>query len=128
MAFTQTKTFNINESNVSLDNGDKLIFKLVLKGSTTANFTASLTQGSLNNSSLCNYNVGGNAVAGWSDKDPLIGNYLTTGDYIFTRDDLTTVRVISGYVMQWVDASSPVGQVYEITNGQFGDLQGSPAC
>jgi hypothetical protein len=52
MAFTQTKTFNINESNVSLDNGDKLIFKLVLKGSTTANFTASLTQGSLNVFSL----------------------------------------------------------------------------
>ena len=52
MAFTQTKTFNINESNVSLDSGDKLIFKLVLKGSTTANFTASLTQGSLNIFSL----------------------------------------------------------------------------
>jgi hypothetical protein len=52
MAFTQTKTFNINESNISLDNGDKLIFKLVLKGSTTNNFTASLTQGSLNVSSL----------------------------------------------------------------------------
>ena len=52
MAFTQTKTFNINKSNVSLDNGDKLIFKLVLKGSTTANFTASLTQGSLNIFSL----------------------------------------------------------------------------
>jgi len=52
MPFTQTKTFNINESNVSLDKGDKLIFKLVLKGSTTNNFTASLTQGSLNVSSL----------------------------------------------------------------------------
>lgn len=52
MAFTQTKTFNINESNVSLETGDKLIFKLVLKGSSTNNFTASLTQGSLNVSSL----------------------------------------------------------------------------
>ena len=48
MAFTQTKTFNINQSNISLDKEDKLIFKLVLKGSTTNNFTASLTQGSLN--------------------------------------------------------------------------------
>ena len=52
MAFTQTKTFNINESNISLDNGDKLIFKLALKGTTTTNFTASLTQGSLYVASL----------------------------------------------------------------------------
>jgi hypothetical protein len=47
MAFTQTKTFNINQSSTTLEKEDKLIFKYVLKGSTTSNFTASITQGSL---------------------------------------------------------------------------------
>jgi hypothetical protein len=84
------------------------------------------TTGSVNNSSLCSY--GANAVAGWSDKNPSVGNYLTTGDSIFTNSSLTTVRIISGYVMQWIDASSPVGEVYDITNGVFGSSQGSPIC
>ena len=44
---TETKTFNINQPSVSLNQGDKLTFKLVLKGATTNNFTASLTEGSL---------------------------------------------------------------------------------
>jgi hypothetical protein len=86
------------------------------------------TTGSINNGSLCNYIIDGNAVAGWSDKDPFMGNYLTTGDSIFTNRGLTTARAISGYVMQWIDASSPVGQVYNISNGQFGNLLGPPAC
>lgn len=64
MSFTQTKTFNIDQT-VSLDLNDKLTFKLVLKSSTTNNFTASLTEGNLDISStspstgytstLCNY-------------------------------------------------------------------------
>ena len=44
---TETKTFNINQPAVSLNQGNKLTFKLVLKGATTNNFTASLTEGSL---------------------------------------------------------------------------------
>lgn len=52
MAFTQTKTFNINENPVPLEDGDELIFKLVLKGTTTNDITASLTQGSLYVASL----------------------------------------------------------------------------
>jgi hypothetical protein len=52
MAFTQTKTFNINQNGVSLDTGDKLTFKLVLQGSSTTNFTASITKGSLYVASL----------------------------------------------------------------------------
>jgi hypothetical protein len=43
----EIKTFNINQPSVSLTEGDKLTFKLVLKGNTTNNFTASLTEGSL---------------------------------------------------------------------------------
>ncbi len=30
MAFTQTKTFNIDQSSTTLEKGDKLIFKYVL--------------------------------------------------------------------------------------------------
>jgi len=43
----EIKTFSINQPAVSLTEGDKLTFKLVLKGNTTNNFTASLTEGSL---------------------------------------------------------------------------------
>jgi hypothetical protein len=43
----QTKTFSINQSSVSLNQTDKLTFKLVLKNTTTNNFTASLSEGSL---------------------------------------------------------------------------------
>jgi hypothetical protein len=43
----QTKTFSINQPSVSLNQTDKLTFKLVLKNTTTNNFTASLTEGSL---------------------------------------------------------------------------------
>jgi hypothetical protein len=52
MPFTQTKTFNIDQAGVSLDVGDKLTFKLVLQGSSTSNFTASISQGSLYVASL----------------------------------------------------------------------------
>jgi hypothetical protein len=48
----ENRTFSINQSPVSLNNGDKLTFKLVLKGTTTSNFTASLSEGSLLISSL----------------------------------------------------------------------------
>lgn len=64
MSFTQTKSFNIDQT-VPLDLNDKLIFKLVLKSSTTSNFTASITEGNLDivstapstgyTSTLCNY-------------------------------------------------------------------------
>ena len=52
MAFTQTKTFNIDQPSVTLEEGEELIFKLVLKGTTTSNITASITQGSLYVASL----------------------------------------------------------------------------
>jgi len=53
MAFTQTKSFSIDQSSVSLTNGDKLHFKFKVKGTTEANnFTASISKGALNVSSL----------------------------------------------------------------------------
>lgn len=53
MAFTQTKSFNIDQSPVNLQNGDVLRFKFKVKGTTEANnFTASISKGALNVSSL----------------------------------------------------------------------------
>ena len=48
----QTKTLSINQSPVTLNTGDVLTFKLALKGTTTNDFTASLSGGSLNVASL----------------------------------------------------------------------------
>jgi len=48
----ENQTLSINQSPVSLNQGDKLTFKLVLKGATTDNFTASLSEGSLTINSL----------------------------------------------------------------------------
>jgi hypothetical protein len=50
MSFTQTKTFNIDQT-VALEANDYLTFKFVLKSSTTSNFTASLSEGNLDISS-----------------------------------------------------------------------------
>lgn len=47
-----TRTFSIDQSSVSLNQGDKLTFKLVMKGASSSNFTASISQGSLRISSL----------------------------------------------------------------------------
>ncbi len=53
MAFTQTKSFNIDQSPVNLQDGDVLYFKFKVKGTSEAtNFTASISKGALNVSSL----------------------------------------------------------------------------
>ncbi len=53
MAFTQTKSFSIDQSSVNLQDGDVLYFKFQVKGTTEANnFTASISKGVLNVYSL----------------------------------------------------------------------------
>jgi hypothetical protein len=49
---SETKTFSINQASVPLEKGDTLTFKFVVKNTSTNNFTASLSAGSLNVSSL----------------------------------------------------------------------------
>jgi len=44
---TFSETFDINQSSVPLNLGDKLVFKLILYSTTTNNFTASISQGNL---------------------------------------------------------------------------------
>lgn len=103
----QTKTFSINQSPVTLNTGDTLTFKFVLKGSTTNNFTASLSEGSLAVSSLaastgyatttCNYfdsaSISASIVAGSGSTSTItfnlgISNFYG-GNYIFTPNPLT---------------------------------------
>jgi hypothetical protein len=103
----ETKTFSINQSPIVLNTGDVLTFKFVLKGTTTNNFTASLSEGSLNVSSLaastgyattaCNYfdsaSVSASIVAGSGSTstitfNPGISNFYG-GNYIFAPNPLT---------------------------------------
>lgn len=129
----QSATWSLQVYKSSSVLAETLLFESENIYSDTPLFTAYrvfFTTSSVNNNSLCSYNtsIGGNVVAGWSTKNPSIGEYLTTGDPIFVRDNLTVVRMISGYVLQWIDPGSPLGEVYDITNGVFGSSQGVPSC
>jgi len=102
---TETKTFNINQPSVSLNQGDKLIFKLVLKGATTNNFTASLTEGSLVVNSLaastgyssttCPYFSSSSISASYANGDNNVITFNTAisnfhdQNYIFVPNPLT---------------------------------------
>jgi hypothetical protein len=106
MSFTQTKTFSIDQSPVTLEQGDKLYFKLKLKATSEPNnFTASLSRGSLNVSSLapsigyvttnCPYfsssSISASVASGVNNVitfSPGISNFHDNG-YIFTPNPLT---------------------------------------
>jgi hypothetical protein len=102
----ETKTFNINQPSVSLNEGDKLTFKLVLKGATTNNFTASLTEGSLVVNSLaasigyssttCPYFSSSSISASYANGEnnvitfnTAISNFHEAQNYIFVPNPLT---------------------------------------
>ena len=102
----ETKTFSINQPSVSLNEGDKLIFKLVLKGATTNNFTASLTEGSLVVNSLaastgyssttCPYFSSSSISASYANGEnniitfnTAISNFHEDQNYIFVPNPLT---------------------------------------
>jgi hypothetical protein len=101
----ETKTFNINQPSVSLNQGDKLTFKLVLKGVTTNNFTASLTEGSLVVNSLaastgyssttCPYFSSSSISASYANGDNNVITFNTAisnfhdQNYIFVPNPLT---------------------------------------
>jgi cold shock CspA family protein len=102
---TETKTFNINQPSVSLNEGDKLTFKLVLKGATTNNFTASITEGSLVVNSLaastgyssttCPYFSSSSISASYANGDNNVITFNTAisnfhdQNYIFVPNPLT---------------------------------------
>jgi cold shock CspA family protein len=102
----ETKTFSINQPSVSLNEGDKLTFKLVLKGATTNNFTASITEGSLVVNSLaastgyssttCPYFSSSSISASYAKGEnnvitfnTAISNFHEDQNYIFVPNPLT---------------------------------------
>jgi hypothetical protein len=86
MAFTQTKTFNINQNGVSLDTGDKLTFKLVLQGSSTTNFTASITQGSLYVASLAAATGYASTDCPYFDTGSISASMVSSNNNVITLD------------------------------------------
>jgi hypothetical protein len=102
----QTKTFSINQPSVSLNQTDKLTFKLVLKNTTTNDFTASLTEGSLIVNSLaasigyssatCPYFSSASISASYARGennvitfDTALSNFHQDQNYIFVPNPLT---------------------------------------
>jgi hypothetical protein len=100
-----TRTFSIDQSSIPLSQGDKLTFKLVMKGASSNNFTASISQGSLRISSLaastgyastnCSYFSSSSissSVAGGNRNiitfSPGISNFHNN-DYLFVPNPLT---------------------------------------
>ena len=80
-------TFNINQQSVPLENGEKLIFKLVLNGSSTNNFTASIGQGNLY--------VASNAVAtGYATTNC---PYLSSASISTTTNEIVFSSGVSSY-------------------------------
>jgi hypothetical protein len=64
--------------------------------------------------------------AGWSTKDPSVGDYLTTGDTIYTSFDLSTPVTDTGYAAQEY-LGNPI-DTRPITNGVLGSTAGVPQC
>ena len=119
MAFTQTKTFNINESNVSLEEGDELIFKLVLKGSNTSNFTASLTQGSLNVSSLAASTGYASTDCPYFDSASISASIATTSsNNIITLD----AGITSFYDSNYQFVPNPLTGSFNSLYDEYGDV------
>jgi len=100
-----TRTFSIDQSSIPLSQGDKLTFKLVMKGASSNNFTASISQGSLRISSLaastgyastnCSYFSSSSissSIAGGNRNiitfSPGISNFHNN-DYLFVPNPLT---------------------------------------
>lgn len=86
MAFTQTKTFSINEPSVTLEEGDNLIFKLVLKGANTSNITASITQGSLYVASLAASTGYASTDCPYFDSASIISSMSSSNNNVITLD------------------------------------------
>lgn len=102
MAISQVSNFVINQPSVALDQGDRLIFKLVLEGSTTNNFTTSIDQGNLTVSSLaastgyattpCPYLSSASIATGSNTNEIVFSSGISSfhdNDYIFTPNPLS---------------------------------------
>jgi hypothetical protein len=118
MAFTQTKTFSINQNGVSLDIGDKLIFKLVLEGSSTSNFTASISQGSLNIASLAASTGYASTDCPYFDSSSISASMASSNNNIITLDSGVTNFHNNNYQFVPNPLSGSLSSLYD----EYGDV------
>jgi len=118
MAFTQTKTFSINQNGVSLDTGDKLIFKLVLEGSSTSNFTASISQGSLNIASLAASTGYASTDCPYFDSSSISASMASSNNNIITLDSGVTNFHNNNYQFVPNPLSGSISSLYD----EYGDV------
>jgi hypothetical protein len=118
MAFTQTKTFNINQNGVSLDTGDKLTFKLVLEGSSTSNFTASISQGSLNIASLAASTGYASTDCPYFDSSSISASMASSNNNIITLDSGVTNFHNNNYQFVPNPLSGSISSLYD----EYGDV------
>jgi len=118
MAFTQTKTFNINESSTTLEKGDKLIFKFTLKGSTTNNFTASITQGSLYVASLAAATGYASTDCPYFDSSSISSSIASGNNNIITLDAGVTSFYSNNYQFVPNPLTGSLSSLYD----EYGDI------
>jgi hypothetical protein len=126
---TQTKTFSINENLLPLISGDKITFKLSITSTVTQpNFTASLSQGSLNIASLntltgyspatCPYFDSASIVTGSNVNEIIftagVSSYYNH-NYIFTPNPLSSSLASSSLYETYGDVDYPfISKPYDI--------------
>ena len=99
---TSTHTFNINKTAEPLVQGDKLTFKLILSGSSSSNFTASISQGNLTIGSVaastgyattnCPYLDSASISTGSNSNEIIFSSGVSSfygGGYLFTPNPLS---------------------------------------
>ena len=99
---TSTYTFNINKTAEPLVKDDKLTFKLILSGSSSSNFTASLSQGNLTIGSVaastgyattnCPYLDSASISTGSNSNEIIFSSGISSfygGGYLFTPNPLS---------------------------------------
>ena len=99
---TSTYTFNINKTAEPLVKDDKLTFKLILSGSSSSNFTASLSQGNLTIGSVaastgyattnCPYLDSASISTGSNNNEIIFSSGVSSfygGGYLFTPNPLS---------------------------------------
>ena len=99
---TSTHTFNINKTAEPLVQGDKLTFKLILSGSSSSNFTSSISQGNLTIGSVaastgyattnCPYLDSASISTGSNSNEIIFSSGVSSfygGGYLFTPNPLS---------------------------------------
>jgi hypothetical protein len=110
---TSTYTFNINQPSVALNQGDKLIFKFVLNGSSSNNFTASISQGNLTINST-------SAATGYATT---VCSYLSSASIAVSDNELIFNSAVSSfYDNNYIFVPNPLSGSINSLYSTYGDV------